>query len=406
MGEKLQTEKQIKASGIKLTAHFFQGKSRNKKLKTFIIKGTQEEIRARLEAMRSGKAPLPDGSFFSQEDDILFVSDTEKPSAREDFLDFFAAPKQLLDLKLRAVREGDLLLPSPPGINRNEMLAAIQGGLNSIDLNFLESSLLHAIVEAFSRTDYPEKIELNRAGLYELMGIEKSLSAGGREYFREGGLFWRTRNKYHAALIGLSRKSYPFVFRWKTGQNKKGEPTYTLVITYEPIVKVKAFYGDAEGLEIPGIMKGDRSSENRFSHYEIKLNPAAIGEVDHYFRYLPASLAREISDFRKGRRQRASVHEFNFIEFLYAVGHELIEINYMKLAEKLKIKKLHDKKAVRKILRRCYEMAQALGFVLRIEENTPATKEGTKEVIYLNPERFRYLAQKKLFPEKESNTEA
>jgi len=380
---------------------------------TIHLEGTAAKIQAKKEAILSGREPLIKGRAYDSKTDSITWDILEK--RREDFLDFYCSPKQLLDIKLRAVQEKDLTLPSPPGTNRKELLSAIQGGLNSVDLNFLESSLLHAIVEAFSKTNYPEKIELSRAGLYELMGIEKRLLPSGRRAWKEGGAFWRTRNKYHNALLGLGGKSWPFIFRWRQKEDKKGEPVYSLALTYEAIIKVKAIYHNVKDPELPGFALEPKTREGHFSHYEIRLNPAAIGEVNHYFRYLPSSLGHEISEFRKGRGQRASVIEFNFIEFLYAMADprsstpEIIEINYLKLAGKLKIKikKFRNpaeiRWRVRQILSRCYETALTLRFALEIHEGQAAARGETKEVIRLNPERFKYLDQRRLF---EGETEA
>jgi len=383
--------------------------SEDKKLREIIIygKGTAEELEARKKAIESGEELLPDGTRFPDHPDNEFVLVKiiweEFERRREAFLDFYASPKQLLDLKLRPVREKDLSLPSPPGANRKEMLAAIRGGLNSIDLNLLESSLLHMIVEAFSRADYPEKITLNRAGLYEAMGVEKVRTPAGQLRWPEGRNFWTLRSKYDNALMGLSRKSWPFIFRQIDGQDKKGEPTYRVILAYESIIKVKDVYEKVRQSELPGFEGDEKIKEERFSHYEIRLNPAAIGEVNHYFRYLPSGLAREISDSRKSRGQRASVYEFNFVEYLYTVGREVIEINFLKLAEKLKIKiksfrgPAEIERRTRQILRRCYETALTLRFALEILENQPAARGRTKEVIRLNPERFKYLSQGRLF---------
>lgn len=319
------------------------------------------------------------------------------------FISYFKSPRQHLDIKLRPVTERDLALPSPPGVNRQEILSAIRGGVAAVNLDFRESSLFHSIVEAFARADYPEKLELTRDGLYRLMGAETVETADGRIRWAAGRAFWRLRDKYDSVLMGLSRKSWPFILRMKTGENKAGDPVYRVVVTYAPIIHVAAVSDKVEGRELLKVGPADLPPE-RFSHYEIILTRAALGEIDSYFAMLPSGLGRQISEHHRAIGQRATVQEFNFIEFLYQQSRETIEINPLKLAEKLKIEaaKLKGRRAamrdkrVRAALRRCYKTAHALGYVLAVEEDQPAASGGKKDVIRLNPVRFQYLRQGRL----------
>ena len=316
--------------------------------------------------------------------------------------EYFKASKQLLDISLAHVQEDDLMLPLTPGTDRQKIEVAIRGGLDSIDLTFDEKRVLHAMQTACSdeeakRGKYPEEMKLTRAGLYDLLGIGWITRADGTRYRAEAMGYQRKR--IEKTLLGLSDKPFPFIFQMKTGVNKKGEPLYRVALTNQPIVRVAKVYDDVEQQELPGVRRQTREGEKRFSHYLIRFNPNAIGEVGHYFRDIPRLLGKKIADYRRGRGGKPSAPELNFIEFLYAMADPrfsqpgIIEINFLKLAKKLKIKRLNRPGEVRKILSRCYETAQELGCLVRVEEDQPGTRD-TKEVFYLNVERFPALKRR------------
>jgi len=157
---------------------------------------------------------------------------------------------------------------------------------------------------------------------------------------------------------------------------------------------VAAIYEDVKQLELKGLgiepeLKG-KPAKKRFSHYKIRFNLHALGEIDKYFRYLPSGLAKEISDYRKEKGGKSSRYEFDFIEYLYTENRERIEINYLKLAEKLRIKSTARTKATRRILNRCYETARDLCYLTKYEIDQPGLKS-RKDVFYLNPSRFYKL---------------
>ena len=316
---------------------------------------------------------------------------------------YFKGSKQLLDIMLRTVEKDDLQLPLFPGVKRNEIEIAIDGGLNSIDLTFEEKNILHAIEAAFSDeavrqgVSHPQEINLTRAELYHHLGIEQRTRPDGTKYYPEALGYQRKR--IEKALSNLSDKPFPFIFKAKTGRDKKGEPTSTVALMNSPLIKVAKIYKDVKQRELPGILRQGPGEEKRFSHYRISFNRNAIGEVEHYFRYLPRHIGKSISDYRRSLGGKSSAAEINFIEYLYAESREIIEINYLKLAKKLKIKTIENKKKTRDILSRCYKTAEALGFILRIEEDRPALI-GTKDIIHVNPEKFKYLRKRKKKGEK------
>ena len=390
----------------------FQIVDEEKKLREVIIwagKLTEKEMEARIKKIESGEEPLPDGSRYpDHKDDLnvkflyekLIVGDPFEPG-------YFKGSKQLLDIILRPLEKEDLRLPITPGTARQEIEIAIQGGLNSIDLTFEEKKVLHAIEAAFSDAmedgKYPDVINLTRAKLYDHMGVEWRPRPDGSRYRAEGLGYQRRR--IDRTLLALSDKPFPFIFKMKSGKldKKTAEPLWTVALTRAPIVKVGKIYEDVKQIEIPGIARQQTAGEKRFSHYRIRFNQNAVGEIEHYFRYVPRLLAKNISDFRLSLGGKAEAAEINFIEYLFTESREVIEINAFKLAKKLKVKRLFRPKEVRSILSRCYETAKALGYILNVQEDQPALV-GTKEVIHLNPARFKYL--RKALPQgKESSGE-
>jgi hypothetical protein len=375
-----------------------------KGLKKFTIhlEGTDAEIQAKKDAILSGKEPLIKGRAYNAEEHLIVW---ETIATADPFSDrYYKASKALLDIKLREVGERELQFPLAldgelgqlsVAAAREKITVAIEGGIRAVDLNFEESRVLQAIQRAYSDEDartgaFPREVSLTRAGLFDLMAIETKTRPDGTRYHVEGRR-GQLRTKIDRVLRGLSEKHFPFVFKRQTGTDKKtGEPIYSVALTDAPLVQVALRYDDVRQAELPGLSSGRGPGQRRFSCYDIRLNPNALGDVQVYFRMLPSALAREISDYRKARGQKPSVRELLFVEYLFAESRAVIEINELKLAEKLKIKGLHDIRRVRKDLARCYELALGLGFVLSVKSRAPAIR-GTKEVIRLNPDRFYRL---------------
>jgi len=364
-------------------------------------KGTETEKRARLKAISTGAEPLPDGTLFPMRKDSvevkllwdLVVGDPFEPG-------YFKASKQLLDIILRPLGDEDLLLPLTPGTARQEIEIAIQGGINSIDLTFEEKKILHAIEAAFSDAaaggDYPDEIKMTRANLYDHLGIEWRERPGGTRYRAESHGYQRRR--IDKTMIALSDKPFPFIFKMRSGKfdKKTKEALWTVALTRAPIIRVSKIYEDVRQKEMPGISQQRAAGDKRFSHYQVRLNKCAIGEIEHYFRYIPRLLAKNISDYRRSMGTIPSAAELNFIEYLFTESREVIEINFLRLAKKLKVKNLSHPNEVRTTLSRCYETAKALGYVLRVEKDQEALT-GTKDIIHLNPAKFRYL--RRVLPE-------
>jgi len=308
-------------------------------------------------------------------------------------------PKQYLDSKFRSISRKELKLPvnsiadkffKPEGLRREDIEIAVQGGLEGIKWTFEENRIVHAVFSLMDKRGYPEYIKVSRHDFYEAMGVESYIDADGKKRYYEGpgGI---KRIELENQIKNISRKMVPFIYSAITGYDKKGKPLRTLAIDYAPILKIIPVYENVKEKEFEEFRnKGKKVPGKRLSHYEIRLNPNILGDVKKYFRNLPSTLAREISDYRKAKNQRPSAYELDFIEFLYLKNQTPIEINYRKLAKKLKIKSLRNKKDVRNTLDRCYQTALDLKFALRIEKDVNGLFE-TKDIIHLNPNRFYKL---------------
>jgi len=366
-------------------------KKKEKKRKKVIIwhgKGTQGEINARVKAIESGKEPLPDGSDYSEKPDDYQV---ELLWEKITGYDYTKASKQLLDSKWRKITEDDLQRKLPMKIEKGDVAVAIQGGLGALAFDVLESQILHAFQTIFSKADYPLEMKITRTELYDAMGLGCYVRDGKKRYLDGPRGYKRTR--IHETILGIARKTYLFMFSQEY-LNSKNQPRYRMGLTYEPIMRILAVYEDVRQLELEGmetILKEKRDPlKKRFSHYKARFNPHAIGEIDKYFRYLPSGFVSEIMEYQKAKGGKASKHEITFIEYLYTESKERIEINYLKLAEKMRIKQLQDKKKMRRILNRCYETARDLDFLLKFETDQPGLR-AKKDVFHLNPSRFKYL---------------
>jgi len=348
-------------------------------------RGTKEEMEARKKAITSGEELLPDGTKYQDTDNVKLMWDTIE-EFDPFFNPFFKMSKVLLDIKPRRVGAEELALPLDLAlaVNKHEIEIAIQGGLDSVSLNFNEGRILQALSHALDERSFPVEFHLTRPQLFKYIGPDMS----GRE-----------KERIQKTIIQLSRKTFPFVFRQFSRKDPKtGEPLYRVALTYAPLFVVASVYEDIKQLELPDVL--GPKVEKRFSHYVVRFNKNAIGVVENYFCLLPSRLPLEIVEFRRARNQKPRSFELSFIEYLYQENHEVIEINYLKLAKKLHVKMksptMHSymRRNIRAVLDRCYETAIGLNFAVEILKDQPAGKGITKEIIRLNPERFPYIAPK------------
>lgn len=369
-----------------------------KKIKVFNIKGkgSKAEMNARMKRIETGKERLPDGSDYSKspnEFDVrLFWDETfsEKPFKDK----YFKAPKASLDLVFRTGKDGDSFLPLAQADDKKEIEWELTGGLNSLDLTFSKSRIFQAIQRGHSEASLPDgrcpgKISVNYPQLYRLLGIDPIIKADGRKVWPEGKR-GQLRKWLKKELRDLNTKSYAFIAKDKTGEDKKGKPLYSMIRVFLPLIRIAEHYKDVRQRELPGLENPDSKLDKRFSHFDIYINRHAQRGADSYFRYLPSALGKEISDYRKSRGQRPSAQDINFINYLYLRNEKRHEINCAKLAGKLKIKYGGKPKRLRNHLDRIYEMALDLKFLLKVEKGVHGLR-ATKEIFHLNPERFPYL---------------
>jgi hypothetical protein len=336
-----------------------------------------------------------------------------RPFAMERFKEalvpaMFKVPKTYEDAKYRTTPEreavrliDDVFLPK---VRREDVEIAIAGGLQGIGWTFEENRSLQALWNIRDQRGGADSIKVTRFDLYDAQGIESYIDADGRKRFYEGPNFAH-RIHSHKVLMGIGQKNVCFVYSAVTGKDKKGNPLRTLALDYSPVIKVVPVYKDVTTQEHQKMLLPEpgknfnpvsRVSKKRFAHYIVYFNRNVIGDFKRYFTALPSGLAREISDYRKAKGQRPSSKELDFIEFLYMVNRTPVEINFLKLAQKIGIDISHSLRRVREILGRCYQTTLDLKFALRIETDAPKTLGGpeTKDIIHLNPDRFPYLRYK------------
>jgi len=296
----------------------------------------------------------------------------------------------------------------------------IEAGLS---LSLTENKALFALQKLLDKTNYkgniesrdatPEnsfqyvgnlpRIQFTPAEFLEAFGLRRNSSARGYQEFNSN-----ERSEAMKALRALADRKYRIIYERKRW-DKKGKELNDVIITESSLIQI--VWG-LIGLTAEEKKKWDegRFSENEFmdrSTIAVEFSPIMVDQIDGYFLLIPSSFYEDI----KAQIPAAKYSQYIplFLEWLIlqaeiqrrAKTGWKIEINFIKLAEKLQMKSMIRKRKwaqIRERLNECYEIALKLGYL-----EGYSTEEGrydTKEVLMLNRERFGGKKDPLLCPKK------
>jgi hypothetical protein len=284
----------------------------------------------------------------------------------------------------------------------------IEAGLS---LSLTENKALFALQKLLDKTNYkgnidgrnatPEnsfryngflpRIQFTPAEFLEAYGLKRTMTGRGYQEFNNN-----ERNEAMKALRALADRKFKILYERKRW-DKKGKDVTDVIITESSLIQI--IWG-LIGLTAEEKKKWDdgRFSENELmdrSTVAVEFAPILVDQIDGYFILIPSSFYEDI----KAQVPAAKYSQYipMFLEWLIlqaeiqrrAKTGWKIEINYKKLAEKLgmgKLIKQRKSKEIQANLQECYDIAIKLGYI-----DKASTEEGryaSKEVIYLNKERF------------------
>jgi len=241
----------------------------------------------------------------------------------------------------------------------------------------------------FHFTGHLPGIDFSMPEYLDAYGVSKVPTARGRMEYSTSG-----RREALKALERLANEKV--IFFYEKHYQKDGKPVVDLVSDVDTLVKI--IYGwEALSPEEAEMVKSGGSTEATKRKLRIAIRPHVIfvDQIDRFFILKPANYLQEI----KVKYPKAGKYQYAFIEYLWAEASNrggkhtdwIIEINYLKLAKKLRMDGLintRNWKRIRETLDKCYEMAEGLGYILG-HETVPGAVVEEKEVIYLNPGKFR-----------------
>ena len=241
-------------------------------------------------------------------------------------------------------------------------------------------------------------LRITPAQYLKVYGVKKYKTSRGKKEFSG-----RESERALKALYDLSVKRCLFYYERKHWKKKKGnfEEIYDLICTIKPLIDMREGYEDLTKQERDKVKSGEHVKENDIKpkYLEIVPCPILIDQINTYYVLKPANCYQEIELLFP----RASKFVYRFINYLFTQASIksrkktgwTIEINYLKLAYKLRMNnyiKSRQKKRIKEVLGRCYEIADKLNYLLSYE-HVPGVKE-EKELIKLNPEKFTKMQSK------------
>lgn len=194
-------------------------KEKKGKIKTFTLPGkwTKAQIASKVKAIESGEELLPDGSKYSERDNIELLYQLFKEAER------MIVPKTYLDSRLQSKEETErqLMLPLFGNDIRAETKQKIEyffdRGGEGVDLSFDEERLVFAIMRLNTRQDYSGIVEPTKGELYDAQGYRRDDKGSISGYLRD-----RTDNM----LMKLTTTSFPMWRYVEVGKDKRGKPIW------------------------------------------------------------------------------------------------------------------------------------------------------------------------------------
>lgn len=366
-------------------------------IKVFIVhgKGTKARLKARLEAIRSGKELLPDGSRYPEKpkgyDVKLFweeLKESERIKIPKAYLDSRCGSKEETQRQLTLSFYDDFLKAE----TKKEIKFFIEHGGEGVDLSFEEERLIFGIMKINTKEGYSGIIEITKGELYDSQGYPRD---------KRGSISGYQRAKIDNMLMKLTKTSFPMWRYVKVGKDKRGQPVWRPEKTFYPLIRTIWIYRNIKNNELKEYNRNPKRhpKDEQFDHYQILINPILAVSVDEYFRLGMADIPKEISEYRTSKNQIASKYDLRFYSLLLNENREEIRRNYLKIAQApLLMQDQIDQKRfarIRQIQLKIYKMYKDLGYLLDFKTDQPGTKL-RQDIFYLNPEKFHRLRKKRL----------
>jgi len=290
-----------------------------------------------------------------------------------------------------------------------------------IDLSPAQRQAFNAIQTLLSRTDYKGNLppkELNGQNGFGFRGPLPTLHFSPSQYLDAYGVKkYRTargkeeysgehRREALQALKDLNIKQHLFVYKrryWVDAPKGKQVERIDRLETVAPLIKIIQGWEDLTPQEDKQLDRGEATSatDKKLHHITIRPAPIVVDQIDSYFVLKPATYLQEI----RFKYPRASKYLLSFVDFLMAQAelrrrearnqkkrpNLTIRRKYRTLARELRMDswiKTRNWKQIRTRLKRCYEDAKSLGYLLDYKI-TP----GQEEIVdlTLNPDKFEQI---------------
>ncbi len=296
-----------------------------------------------------------------------------------------------------------------------------------IVLSLNENKALFAIQKLLDKTNYEGNIDGVQTNAdensFRFCGMIPRLQFCPVEYLKAYGLQRKRTSRgyqeYSAnerkqaldALRSLADKKFKIVYKRTHWDDDNKDALTDVIVTDTPLIKIAWGILGMTADEKKKYDNDEFTEEEllRRSTIGIEISPILVDQIDGYYILLPDTLFTDIKQqLNKGKY---SQYIPLFIEWLIlqaeiqrrAKTGWKIAINYKKLAYKLRMDKLIQRRKwneIKEQLSECYYVAMQLGYITSWE--TTDGKFETKEVFHLNRDRFcSTLKRSKLYPKKE-----
>jgi len=281
-----------------------------------------------------------------------------------------------------------------------------------IDLSLSEHRAVTGVINMLTGTNYEghtrELVEIKE---YAFKGNLPKIITSKADFLRACGLELDAPHDYtdseaQRLLMGLysiASRNYPVSYNklkreWvkdkqgrlveKPVRNDKGEYSYTIIATYDPLIKLYILFEDATEVEYREIVRGNFQAGNKkVKKLIITPNPVLIDEIKNYFVEIPTTLFLECKRIQTRRGWRVSKYPPLFIEWLHKQSYHQsknpakanLSLDYLKLADTLKMGALIKNrkwKDIKNTLRNCYIIAFELGYLKEFPRSGAGIMQG------------------------------
>ena len=252
----------------------------------------------------------------------------------------------------------------------------------------------------FEFSGYLPVLKITPTQYLEAYGVKKYLTSRGKEEF--GG---EERRRALQSLVDLATKPRLLVYKriyWTTNNKKQKEEKIDRIETIAPLIKIMQGWESLTKQEDQRLDSGKstQATDDKLRVLVIETAPILVDQINTYFVLKPANCYQEI----RLLAPHASKYVPRFIDYLLAQAelHRrknkewdwVIRRNYENLACALRMDnwiRTRNWKQIRGCLKKCYEIAKQLSYLLDYKTTQGATQE--VEELILNPEKFKRVQE-------------